>query len=233
MELNKIRTSSELCDKLINKRMIIQDFVNDVTVNVTEMFRDPEFYISLQKNVIQSLNNLPYIRIWHPGCSSGEEVYSMAILLYENGMLENSMLYGTDINTEVLSKARKGIYPLRNMKEYTSNYIKTDAKYSFAEYYTASYDAAILRAFLKRRTVFSKHDLVTGVVPDEFNLIVCRNVLIYFNRDLQERVFKLFCDSLYLGGFLALGPRETLLLSDVNRRFELVDKKENIYKKIK
>ena len=179
------------------------------------------------------LRTYPFIRVWHAGCSTGEEVYSMAILLEEEGLLERARIYATDINEVVLRHARGGIFPLNRMQEYTENYIKAGGTRSFSEYYTAKYDGALFNAHLTRNVVFSQHNLVTDHSFSEFNVIFCRNVLIYFDRELQHRVQKLFYDSLVNFGVLALGSKESLRFSEFEECYERLDPREKIYKKIK
>jgi chemotaxis protein methyltransferase CheR len=210
----------------------IQRFIEQVTVTVTEMFRDPSFYKILREQVLPILGTYPLIRIWHAGCSTGEEVYSMAILLKEANLFHKSLLYATDINPEVLDKAGKGIFPLANMKQYSENYILSGGKNDFSSYYTASYDKVKFDESLSSKMIFSTHNLVSDRSFNEFQLIFCRNVLIYFDKDLQNRVFSLFYESLENLGFLALGSKETLRFSSVSAKFRQQDKKEKIWRKI-
>lgn len=196
------------------------------------MFRDPGFYKSLQENVLPYLASFQHIKVWNAGCSTGEEVYSYAILLKEQGLYERSLLYGTDINSDVLEHARNGVYDLRKMKLYTENYRESGAVRSLVNYYTAQYDAACIHNELKAKTLFSIHNLVSDGVFNEFQLISCRNVLIYFTVNLQQKVMQLFYDSLQPLGFLCLGSKERLRNESVAERFKLIDKKFNIYQKI-
>jgi chemotaxis protein methyltransferase CheR len=196
------------------------------------MFRDPEFFRALKSQVFPNLQTYPYRKIWHAGCSTGEEVYSLSILLKESGMLDSSIIYATDINTKALSQAKEAIYPLKLMQDYTRNYIRSGGEASFSEYYTAHYDEAILSSTIKKNIVFSLHNLVNDGSFNEFNMIVCRNVLIYFNKELQDRVFGLFHDSLSPLGYLALGSRESLLFSKYQSYYKVVDKVNKIYRKI-
>jgi len=205
----------------------------DLSVNVTAMFRDPGFYKSFRATVVPLLRTYPFIRIWHAGCSTGEEVYSTAILLHEEGLLDRARIYATDINDVVLRHARSGIFPLNRMQEYTENYIRAGGTRSFSEYYTAKYDGALFSPMLTRNVVFSQHNLVTDQSFSEFNVIFCRNVLIYFDRDLQHRVQKLFYDSLVTFGVLALGSKESLRFSEFEDCYERLDAREKIYKKIR
>ena len=207
-------------------------FVEQITVTVTEMFRDPAFYKVLREQVLPVLGTYPHIRIWHAGCSTGEEVYSMAILLKEANLFEKSLLYATDINHTVLEKASKGIFPMSQMKLYSENYILSGGKEDFSSYYTAMYDKARFNEDLRRKMIFSMHNLVSDRSFNQFQLILCRNVLIYFDKDLQVKVFKLFEESLETLGFLALGSKETLRFSTVLPKFKQSDGKEKIWRKI-
>jgi chemotaxis protein methyltransferase CheR len=221
------------------KRHLLQDtsafdsFITEITVNVTEMFRDPAFFKCLQQKVFPSLTTYPYPKVWHAGCSTGEEVYSLAVLLQENNLYHNTRLYATDINSAAIQKAKNGIYPLKLMKEYTTNYMAAGGSSSFSDYYIAQYDSAIMNKGLKQNVVFSIHNLVSDHSFNEFNLVVCRNVLIYFNRALQEKVFSLFYESLSMFGFLALGSKESMISSNLKEKFEVVDRNEKIFRKIR
>jgi chemotaxis protein methyltransferase CheR len=196
------------------------------------MYRDPGFYREFREKVVPLLRTYPFIRIWHAGCSTGEEVYSMAILLEEEGLLGKSRLYATDINEVVLQQAKAGIFPLNRMQEYTENYIRAGGARSFSEYYTAKYDGALFSPSLLRNVVFAQHNLVTDRSFSEFNVILCRNVLIYFDKPLQERVHGLFYDSLAMFGVLCLGSKESLKFSRYEGCFEVVSQPEKIYRKV-
>jgi chemotaxis protein methyltransferase CheR len=172
------------------------------------------------------------VRIWHAGCSSGEEVYSMAILLEEEGLYDATRIYATDINEVMLRRAKDGIYPLASMQEYTRNYLRAGGKRSFSEYYTAKYDAALFDPSLTRNVVFSQHNLVTDQSFSEFHAILCRNVMIYFDRDLQHRVHNLFYESLVTFGVLGLGNKETLRFTEHESRYEKLDARERLYRKV-
>lgn len=209
----------------------IPHFIEQITVTVTEMFRDPAFYKALREQVLPTLGTYPFIRIWHAGCSTGEEVYSMAILLKEANLFHKSLLYATDLNPQVLDKARKGIFPLSQMKQYSENYIQSGGTNEFSKYYTANYDKAKFDDSLREKMIFSTHNLVSDHSFNEFQLILCRNVLIYFDKDLQAKVFDLFEQSLDNLGYLALGSKETLRFSSIISRFRKIDK-EKIWRKI-
>jgi len=231
MELNKLDLV-ELKSKLINQPGFSTYLLQEITVNVTEMFRDPEFYKALKNDVFPYLATYPHIKLWSAGCSTGEEVYSLAILLKEAGLYQRSFIYGTDINTKVLEKAKRGIYSLAKVKDYSENFIKTDPKSSLSEYYTAMYNAATINNSLKKNVLFSQHSLVSDRVFNEFQLVTCRNVLIYFDTNLQEKVLDLFYNSLCHLGFLCLGSKESLINYKNARKFKVVNKKHNIYQKI-
>jgi chemotaxis protein methyltransferase CheR len=206
--------------------------VEEITVNVTEMFRDPHFYKVLRTEVIPQLATKPFIRVWHAGCATGEEVYSMAIMLQEHNLLHKSLLYATDINSEVLDTAKKGVFPLRMMKQYSENYMASGGKNDFSEYYIANYNLAKFSDSLSEKMVFSLHNLVSDSSFNEFDLILCRNVMIYFDKDLQERALSLFDASMGKLGYLALGSKETIKFSNLKQRFLQVEK-EKIWRKIK
>ena len=224
---------STLQHKVLYDRKLFDSLLLDLTVNVTEMFRDPSFYKAMREEVIPILKTYPHIKIWHAGCSSGEEVYSMAILLKEEGLLKRSLIYATDINEKVLSKAKEGIFPMESMQEYTQNYQKAGGIKSFADYYTARYGAVIMDKELRDKIVWSQHNLATDSVFTEVHLVVCRNVLIYFDKKLQNRVIGLFKESLIRKGVLALGSKETLNYSSHKNDFTELVAKEKIYRKIR
>ncbi len=228
---SELKSLSEMQHKLLYDSAFFETILLDFSINVTEMFRDPSFYLALRKEVIPVLKTYPFIKVWNAGCSSGEEVYSMAILLNEESLYARTQIYATDYNEFILNKARDGIFPIDCMKKYTSNYIKAGGKKSFSDYYTAKYDSAIMEKSLKAKVVFADHNLVTDRVFGEMNLIMCRNVLIYFDKKLQNRVLKLFHESLCHGGFLCLGSKESLRFSECADDFENVVKGEVIYKK--
>jgi len=229
MTKNKILSIYELGKELLNDDSKFSIFVQEFTVNVTEMFRDPTFYKSLAANVFTRLNTYPVIRIWIAGCSTGEEVYSVAIMLREAGLLERSVIYATDINPKSLNAAKEGIFNLGSMKSYTENYQKAGGINSFSDYYIAKYDSAMFDKSLRKNIVFSAHNLAADKSFNEFQLILCRNVLIYFNQVLQNRVINLFYESLCPFGFLALGNKESLLFSEKRKFFTDIDTKEKIY----
>lgn len=228
---NRLDSFCEMIHKLIYEPPFFEEVLQALSINVTEMFRDPQFYRSVRENVVPHLKTFPFIKVWHAGCAAGQEVYSMAILLEEEGMLSRAQIYGTDISPPVLEVARRGIYPLEAVRQYTSNYQKAGGTASFADYYTAGYESVAIAADLKKNVLFSPHNLVTDGIFGEMHMIFCRNVLIYFGEDLQEKVIKLFLDSLRNGGFLCLGTKESLRFSAHADAFEVVDAREKIYRK--
>ena len=230
--LDKFYSFEEFRGRLRSDTNYIKRFIEEITVNVTEMFRDTSFYKELRNEVLPVLGTHPFIRIWHAGCSTGEEVYSMAILLHEAGLLQKSLIYATDINPGVLEKARAGIFPLSHMKMYSENYIAAGGVQDFSSYYTANYDGGKFNEDFSKRMIFSTHNLVSDSSFNEFHLIVCRNVLIYFDKELQEKVFELFDASMGKLDYLALGSKETLKFSALNNKFKQIGK-EKIWRKIK
>jgi len=227
-----LTTVSGLQEKVLHDPACLERFLLGLSVNVTAMFRDPSFYVALRSKVLPLLRTYPFIRIWHAGCSTGEEVYSMAILLQEEGLYQRCRIYATDMNEMVLKKAKAGIFSLGLMQEYTQNYLLAGGKQSFAEYYTAAYDNAIFRSSLKENIVFSQHNLATDSSFNEFNVILCRNVLIYFNQLLQERVHKLLYESLGTFGVLGLGRQESLKFTPHEQHYEELVGHEKIYRRI-
>jgi len=206
-------------------------FVQQVTVNVTEMFRDPPFYKTLRTEILPLLAARPVIRIWHAGCSTGEEVFSVAILLKEAGLLHKSLLYATDLNPGVLEKLRRGIFPMAQMRQYSENYNASGGKSDLSKYYTAQYDWAKFDESLSARMIVSTHNLVSDSSFNEFQLIICRNVLIYFDKELQNKVLNLFDQSLETLGFLALGSKETLKFSSIAPMYKQLENREKIWRK--
>lgn len=228
-----LRTISSLQERVLHDPAMMELLLLDLSINVTAMYRDPHFYTAFRKKVIPMLRTYPFIRIWHAGCSTGEEVYSLAILLQEEGLYDRARIYATDINEMVVQRAKSGIFPLDRMKEYTDNYIKAGGKKSFSEYYTAKYGNAIFNPGLTKNVVFSQHNLVTDRSFSEFNVILCRNVLIYFDKELQARVQGLFYESMAMFGVLVLGSKESLRFSEFDACYEQIDPPEKIYRKIR
>jgi len=228
--LDHFPSVAEFRYRLRNDAGYFERFISQITVNVTEMFRDPSFYATMRREVLPILATYPFIRIWHAGCSTGEEVFSMAIILKEANLLHKSILYATDINPTVVKQASTGIFPLSHMKQYSENYINSGGSRDFSSYYTAGNDKVIFDSSFLKHIVFSTHNLAAESSFNEFQLIVCRNVLIYFDRVLQERVFSLFDESLDRLGFLALGNKESIRLSAHARNFVQIGN-EKIWRK--
>jgi chemotaxis protein methyltransferase CheR len=224
---------SELQDRVLHDPSMMEKLLLDLSINVSAMYRDPTFYKAFREKVVPVLRTYPYVRLWHAGCSTGEEVYSMAILLEEEGLYDRARIYATDINEVVLQTAKNGIYPVEKMQEYTQNYLRAGGTRAFSDYYVAKYDAAIFNSALTRNVVFSQHNLVTDRSFAEFNVILCRNVMIYFDRKLQDRVHSLFYDSLVQFGYLGLGSKESLKFSKYENCYEEIDARDKIYRRTK
>ena len=231
IEAEGLPTVSALQARILHDSQMMERLLLDLSINVTAMFRDPGFYRAFREHVIPILRTYPFIRIWHAGCATGEEVYSMAILLQEEGLYDRCRIYATDINEVVLQKAKEGIFPLDRMQEYTENYIAAGGKRAFSDYYLAKYGGALFDDSLRRNVVFSLHNLVTDRSFAEFNVILCRNVLIYFDKNLQARVHGLFYDSLAMFGILALGSKESLRFSPFEDSYDQLNGPEKIYRK--
>ena len=228
-----LSTISGLTEKVLHDPASMERLLLDLSINTTSMFRDPTFYLAFREKVVPLLRTYPFVRIWHAGCSTGEEVYSMAILLEEEGLYDRCRIYATDINEAVLQRAKEGIYPIASMQENTANYIAAGGNGTFSEYYTARYDYAIFRPSLRENVVFAQHNLVTDASFNHFNVVFCRNVLIYFNDTLQNRVHRLFLQSLEMFGILALGKKETVRYTSVADRYEDVDAEERLYRRVR
>jgi chemotaxis protein methyltransferase CheR len=225
-------TISALRERVLSDRAVMDRLQVDLTIHVTAMFRDPAFFLAFQEKVVPVLRTYSFLRFWIAGCSTGEEVYSLAILLHEAGLYSRCRIYATDVSDPVLNKAKAGIFPLAAMQEYTRNYQKAGGQQAFAEYYTADSDYAIFRPFLRDNILFAAHNLSGDASFNEFNAIFCRNVMIYFNRPLQDRVHRLFHESLLHLGYLGLGRSETIRFSSHENKYEPVSLKERIYRKI-
>jgi len=233
IEEEKLPSMSALQERVLHEPAMMEKLLLDLSINVTAMFRDPSFYVTFRQHVVPLLRTYPFIRIWHAGCSTGEEVYSMAMLLREEGLYDRSRIYATDINEVVLQRAKAGIFPLERMQEYTENYMRAGGKRSFSEYYTAKYGGALFDQSLTKNVVFSQHNLVTDRSFSEFNVILCRNVLIYFDKTLQSKVHSLFYDSLAMFGVLVLGSKETLRFMSHEECYQQMAPPEKIFRKVK
>jgi len=232
LDIEKLESISHLQQKVLYEPDFMEKLLRDFSINVTEMFRDPEFYVSFRKHVVPILHSYPFIRIWHAGCSTGEEAYSMAILLHEEGLYKKSKIYATDMNKDVIEKAKTGVFSFDKMKQYTSNYQKAGGLHAFSEYYTADKYGVKFQPFLSENIVFAQHNLVTDSSFNEFNVILCRNVLIYFDKQLQSHVHGLFKESLSRFGILGLGNKESIRFSSYADLYEELDRDNKIYKKI-
>ncbi|WEG10966.1 protein-glutamate O-methyltransferase CheR [Pullulanibacillus sp. KACC 23026] len=233
VQSEKLSSITGLLEKVLHDPACLKRLVADFSINVTEMFRDPLFFLNFREKVIPLLRTYPSIRIWHAGCSTGEEVYSMAMLLQEEGIYDKTKIYATDINANVLKAAKSGIFPLKNMKKYTNNYLKAGGKKAFSDYYTVTNSGVLFDAGLTKNVVFAQHNLVTDRSFNEFHAIICRNVLIYFDKSLQQRVHELFYESLCLFGILGLGDKESLYNTDRATYYEDVSTGQKLYRKIK
>ncbi|MDP9178266.1 MAG: protein-glutamate O-methyltransferase CheR [Gemmatimonadota bacterium] len=233
IEAEGLTTISGLQERVLHDPAMMERLLLDLSINVTAMFRDPGFYKVFREEVVPTLRTYPFIRLWHAGCATGEEVYSMAMLLEEEGLYGRSRIYATDINEVVLQKAKAGIFPIERMQEYTENYIAAGGKRAFSDYYIAKYGGTLFSPALTRNVVFSQHNLVTDSSFSEFNVILCRNVLIYFDKSLQARVHELFYNSLTMFGVLALGSRESLRFSPYEDSYEQINGPEKIYRKVR
>ena len=225
------RTLSSLQERILHEPAAFEQLLQYLTVPVSEMFRDPAYFLALRQHVIPVLQTYPSIKLWIAGCSTGEEAYSMAILLLEEGLLDRAIVYATDINHASLDKARQGIFPLDHIRDFTRNYQQAGGARSFADYYTAAYGGALFDKRLRDSITFADHSLATDTVFAETHLISCRNVLIYFNRQLQDRALGLFHESLAHRGFLGLGTKESLDFSAYAQRFEPVSRPQRIFRK--
>ena len=227
-----LETLSELQNRLLHDPPCMERLLVDLSINVTSMFRDPSFYVAFREKVVPVLRTYPFARIWCAGCSTGEEVYSLAILLQEENVYERTRIYATDINEHVLQTARAGVFPLDRMKQHTQNYIRAGGKADFSEYYTAAYDSVAFSRSLTENVVFAQHNLAMDRSFNEFNVIVCRNVMIYFDKALQDHVHTLFYESLDTFGILALGHKESINFTRYAGRYEEIDLDERIYRKV-
>ncbi|QPA58805.1 CheR family methyltransferase [Lysinibacillus sphaericus] len=232
MRINSIPTISRVQEKVIHDQAFLEQLLNDFSINVTEMFRNPSFFKAFREKVIPTLREYQEIRIWHAGCATGEEVYSMAILLQEEGLIDKAVIYATDMNEQVLEKAKKGIFPIHKMQAYTKNYMLAGGAHAFSEYYKTDYQYAYFHSTLLKNIIFAQHNLVTDQSFNEFHVILCRNVLIYFSPQLQSQVHRLFYESLSDKGFLCLGDKETLRFEEVISNYREFIGNERIYQKV-
>ena len=229
----RLKNVSSLQEKVLHDPCAMARLLSDFSIHVSEMFRDPCFFKSFRKDVIPLLKELPFIRIWHAGCSTGEEVYSMAIILYEEGLYHKTKIYATDMNEDVLKKAKEGIYSLGKMQAYQDNYLGAGGMDELTEFFEVCEDKAIFHPFLTRNVVFAQHNLATDHSFNEFHVIICRNVMIYFDRVLQNRVHRLFYESLCMSGILGLGGKEDIKFNDYSHYYEVFNSEQKIYRKVK
>jgi chemotaxis protein methyltransferase CheR len=229
----RLTSITALTDRLLHDPACMARLLGDLSINVTAMFRDPGFYVGFAEHVVPQLRTYPFTRIWVAGCSTGEEVYSLAILLTENDLYDRTRIYATDINQLAIEQARQSVYPLDRMQEYTENYIKAGGKRSFSEYYVAAYDGALFDPALSENVVWAQHNLAQEGSFNEFQVVLCRNVLIYFDKALQNRVHSLFYESLARFGTLCLGNKESMRFSAYEDSYEVVDAEAKIYRRIK
>jgi chemotaxis protein methyltransferase CheR len=232
MIIDRFPSFAELLFRVRRDATYLTRIVEELTVNVTEMFRDPAVFKTIREQVLPVLATHPFIRIWHAGCATGEEVYSMAILLEEANLLHKSLLYATDLNPTAIENIRKGVFPLSEMKQYSENYILSGGKRDFSRYYTAKYNWAKFDDRLKSKMIVATHNLVSDRSFNEFVLIFCRNVLIYFDKHLQDNVLTLFDESLEKLGFLVLGSKENLRFSPIARKYKQLENREKIWRKV-
>jgi chemotaxis protein methyltransferase CheR len=233
MQSEGITSVTALANRLQHDADCLQRLILAIYVHVTALFRDPETYLAIRTKVVPLLRTYPFIRVWVAGCASGEEAYSLAILLQEEGLYDRTRIYATDVDGRVLGKAATAVFPLSAMQSYTRNYLRAGGNLAFSDYYTANYDRAALRADLKRHILFAVHDLVSDGCINEFHLVMCRNVMIYFQLPLQQRVHRLLHESLATFGVLALGDKESLHFSGMDDRYEALDKAHKLFKKVR
>jgi chemotaxis protein methyltransferase CheR len=233
LALEGLHTLSGLQEQLLHDPGCMERLLLDLSINVTAMFRDPTFFRAFRTKVVPLLRTYPFIRIWSAGCSTGEETYSLAILLAEEGLYERTRIYATDINEAVLQQARAGVFPLEKMQEYTENYLAGGGTRAFSEYYTTGYEGARFDRRLVDNIVFARHNLATDRSFNEFQVVICRNVMIYFDTPLQNRVHELFYDSLLRLGVLALGPKESLAFTPHVDEYEVLDVQEKLFRKVR
>ncbi len=231
IDLNKISDFKQLLQDLMNDSSMLNNLIEEVTVNVTEMFRDPSFFAAIRTELVPQLNKLPLIKIWHAGCSTGEEVYSMAILLKEHNLLDKSIIYATDINQSVLDVAKSGKYSIESFKENELNYRESEGTKKLSDYYIVLNGEVLMNDDLKTKIIFSTHNLVSDNAFNQFDLIICRNVLIYFNKSLQDNVLQMFYNSLSENGILAIGSKETIMFSPIENFMQVINAKWKIWKK--
>lgn len=229
----RLNSVSSLQEKVLHDPCMMERLLADFSIHISEMFRDPPFFKSFRKKVVPLLKELPFVRIWHAGCSTGEEVYSMAIILHEEGLYHKTKIYATDMNEDLLKKAKDGVYPLDKMRAYMDNYQLAGGIKEFAEFFEVCHDRAVFHSFLTQNVAFAQHNLATDHSFNEFHVIICRNVMIYFDRVLQDRVHGLFYESLCTSGILGLGDKEDIAFNNHSHCYEAFDPEQKIYRKVK
>ena len=232
MEMEGLRNISALQERVLHDPACMERFLMTLSINVTSLFRDPEFFLMFRRKIMPTLGTYPFLRIWHAGCSTGEEVYSMAILLEEEGLYDRCRIYATDMNDSVLQQAREGIFPVQIAAQGAANYAKAGGKRSLSEYYTSAYGNAIFRASLRDNLVFSQHNLAVDGSFNEFHVILCRNVMIYFAKPLQQRVHHLLYESLARFGILGLGNKENIQFTPHEQEYEQIAGGYKLYRRI-
>src|SRR4051812_35880610 len=232
VELENLTSITGLLDRVLHSPVAMQRLLADLSVNVSAMFRDPAFFRVFRAKVVPMLRTYPFLRIWNAGCATGEEALSVAILLKEAGLYERTRIYATDMNDITLNQARSRTFPIAKMREYTANYIEAGGTRSFSEYYVADGDRVVFQPWLASNIIFAQHNLVTDRSFNEFHVIMCRNVMIYFDRELQEHVHRLLYDSLAPFGVLGLGSRETMEFVKYREAYEQLDSSERLYRKV-
>ncbi|OPH59388.1 chemotaxis protein CheR [Paenibacillus ferrarius] len=231
MRAEKLPTITAVLEKILHEPGFVDLLLNDMSIRVTEMFRDPSFFRAFRTYVVPELRKYPEIRIWHAGCATGEEVYSMAILMQEEGLAEKTRIYATDMNEKAIESAQKGAFPLKQMQAFTKNYLDSGGEKAFSEYYKTDHQYAYFQPLMKENLIFAQHNLVTDGSFNEFHVILCRNVMIYFDNKLQKQVHSLFYDSLTSGGFLGLGNKESILFIPEGVNYDEFASQERIYRK--
>ena len=229
----RLKNVSSLLEKVLHDPCMMERLLSDFSIHISEMFRDPPFFKSFRKNVVPLLKELPFVRIWHAGCSTGEEVYSMAIILYEEGLYHKTKIYATDMNEDLLKQAKDGVYPVDKMRAYMDNYQLAGGTKKFAQFFEVRNDKTVFYPFLTQNVVFAQHNLATDHSFNEFHVIICRNVMIYFDRILQDRVHGLFYESLCTSGILGLGGKEDIAFNKHSHCYEAFDTEQKIYRKVK
>jgi chemotaxis protein methyltransferase CheR len=232
MGVEKLPTITALLEKVLHEQGFLERLLNDLSIQMTEMYRDPSFFAAFRSEVVPLLRDLPEIRIWHAGCATGEEVYSTAILMLEEGLAEKTRIYATDMNEKAVIAAKKGAFPLKKMQQYTKNYLKAGGKKAFSEYYLTDHQFAYFNQNLNENLIFAQHNLVTDSSFNEFHVVLCRNVMIYFDTVLQQKVHTLIYNSLADGGFIGLGSKESMLCLPKSMQYEEFNLNERIYQKV-